>query len=76
MPEGILVNAICPGYVATELTRQNNSPADLERIAASIPLRRLAQPEEIARFVAFLCGEDNTYITGQTLVVDGGFTCL
>ncbi len=75
-PQGILVNAICPGYVETELTRQNNSPADIERIAATIPLRRLAQPEEIARFAAFLCGEDNTYITGQMLVIDGGFTCL
>jgi 3-oxoacyl-[acyl-carrier protein] reductase len=74
--DGILVNAICPGYVETELTRQNNSPADLERIAATIPLRRLAQPDEIARCVAFLCGDDNTYITGQLLVVDGGFTCL
>jgi NAD(P)-dependent dehydrogenase (short-subunit alcohol dehydrogenase family) len=73
---GILVNAVCPGYVETELTRQNNSPDDLERIAATIPLRRLAQPEEIARFVGFLCSDENTYITGQMLVADGGFTCL
>ncbi|MGD0653433.1 MAG: SDR family oxidoreductase [Thermoguttaceae bacterium] len=75
-PSGILVNALCPGYVETELTRQNNSPADLQRIAATIPLRRLAQPEEIARLVAFLCSEENTYVTGHLLVVDGGFTCL
>ena len=75
-PKGILVNAICPGYVETELTRQNNSPVDIERIAATIPLRRLAQPAEIARFAAFLCGEQNTYITGQMLLIDGGFTCL
>jgi len=74
-PSGILVNAVCPGYVETDLTRQNNSPEELSRIAETIPLRRLAQPEEIARFVAFLCSEENTYITGQTLAVDGGFTC-
>jgi 3-oxoacyl-[acyl-carrier protein] reductase len=72
---GVLVNAVCPGYVDTDLTRQNNSPADLERIRATIPVGRLAQPEEIAAFVAFLCSEENTYITGQTLVIDGGFTC-
>ena len=75
-PSNILVNAVCPGYVETELTRQNNSPADIERIASTVPLRRLAQPKEIARFVAFLVGEENTYITGQLLIADGGFLCL
>lgn len=75
-PSGVLVNAVCPGYVETELTRQNNSPADLDRIAQTIPLRRLAQPEEIAEFVGFLCSDQNTYITGQTMAIDGGFTCL
>jgi NAD(P)-dependent dehydrogenase (short-subunit alcohol dehydrogenase family) len=74
-PYGVLVNSVCPGYVATELTRANNSPADIETIAASIPLGRLAEPEEIARFIAFLCGESNSYLTGQTILVDGGFTC-
>jgi 3-oxoacyl-[acyl-carrier protein] reductase len=75
-PHGVLVNAIGPGYVETELTRRNNSAADLERIARSIPLQRLAQPAEIARVVAFLCSEENTYLSGQLLLVDGGFTCL
>jgi len=74
-PHGILVNSVCPGYVATDLTRQNNSPADLEKIAASIPAGRLAEPDEIARFVAWLCSDANSYLTGQTLLVDGGFTC-
>lgn len=74
-PSGILVNAVCPGYVETDLTRQNNSPEEITRIASTIPLRRLAQPEEIAKFVAFLCSEENTYLTGQTLAIDGGFTC-
>lgn len=75
-PSGVLVNAICPGYVETEMTRQNNSAADLERIAATIPLRRLAQPPEIARLAAFLCSDENSYITGQLIVIDGGFICL
>ena len=75
-PDGILVNALCPGYVETDLTYINNSPADIEAIKQTIPLRRLAAPEEIARLVAFLCSDANTYITGQTIIADGGFTCL
>ncbi len=74
--DNVLVNCVAPGYVGTELTRQNNSDEDLERIAETIPVGRLAEPAEIAKFVAFLCSEDNTYITGQVLVADGGFTCL
>ena len=74
-PSGVLVNSVCPGYVATDLTRQNNSPADIEKIEATIPLGRLAAPDEIARLVAWLCSEANTYLTGQTILVDGGFTC-
>jgi 3-oxoacyl-[acyl-carrier protein] reductase len=75
-PQNVLVNCVAPGYVETALTRQNNSPDELQRIAGTIPLARLAQPEEIAKFVAFLCSDDNTYITGQVLVADGGFTCV
>ncbi len=74
-PYGILVNAVAPGYVNTRLTRQNNTPEELEQIQATIPLRRLAEAEEIAEAVAFLCSERNSYITGQALLVDGGFTC-
>lgn len=72
----ILVNCLAPGYVLTELTRQNNSPEEIERISSAIPLKRMAEPEEIAETAAFLCSEKNTYITGQTIVVDGGFTCM
>jgi 3-oxoacyl-[acyl-carrier protein] reductase len=74
-PHGILVNALCPGYVDTELTRKNNPPAELEKIEESIPLRRMAKAEELARVAAFLCSEENSYLTGQMVVVDGGFTC-
>jgi NAD(P)-dependent dehydrogenase (short-subunit alcohol dehydrogenase family) len=75
-PRGVLVNSLAPGYVDTELTRQNNTPAAIEAIVSSIPLRRMAKPEELAKVAAFLVSEGNTYITGQTIVADGGFTCL
>lgn len=73
-PQGILVNAICPGYIETKLTYQNNSPSDIDRILASIPLRKMAQASEVAEFVEFLCSTRNTYITGQMLTIDGGFS--
>ena len=74
-PSGVLANAVCPGFVMTDLTRQNNDDATLERLAARTALRRLGEPEEIAELVAYLAGERNTYVTGQTLVIDGGYTC-
>jgi 3-oxoacyl-[acyl-carrier protein] reductase len=61
--------------VNTELTRQNNTEEQLQVIRNNIPARRLAEPDEIAEVVAFLCSERNTYITGQVIIVDGGFTC-
>ena len=75
-PYNILVNAVAPGFVLTEMTRQNNTEADLEAICRTIPAERLARPGEIAEVVAFLCSEANSYLTGQILLVDGGFTCL
>ena len=74
-PHGILVNALCPGYVETEMTSANNSPTEIAAICQNIPLGRLAQAAEIACVIAFLCSESNSYITGQTIVVDGGFIC-
>ena len=74
-PYGINVNAVAPGYIDTELTRKNNSPAEIEAIERSIPLGRLGLAEEVASMVAFLCSAESSYLTGQTLVVDGGYTC-
>jgi 3-oxoacyl-[acyl-carrier protein] reductase len=68
---GIRVNAIAPGFVDTEMARA--VPEDVrERVIRAIPLRRMAQPEEIANVALFLASEESSYITGQVLVVCGG----
>ena len=72
----VLVNSIAPGFVNTELTKKNNSQTQLEQIKQQIPLGRLAETSEIAEFAAFLASERNTFITGQTILMDGGYTCL
>jgi 3-oxoacyl-[acyl-carrier protein] reductase len=74
-PRGVLSNALCPGYVETALTHQNNSPQAITTILESIPLRRMANVGEVAKLASFLCSEENSYITGQCIVIDGGFTC-
>jgi len=69
----ILVNAVAPGYVNTEMTRKNLSEAEQNIIKENIPLKRFAEPSEVAKTVAFLISEENTYITGETILIDGGF---
>ena len=70
---GITVNVIAPGFISTDMTA--GLPADTkELMLQQIPLARFGQPEDVARAVSFLCSEDAAYITGQTLVVDGGMT--
>lgn len=73
--DNILVNAVAPGFVDTELTRQNNSPEEIMQLEKTIPLGRMAEPAEIANLVYFLSSEANTFITGQTILIDGGYTC-
>lgn len=70
-PRNITVNLVAPGYVVTDMTA-NVSPELMQKALAMIPLQRLAQPEDIARAVAFLASDDAAYITGQVLSVDGG----
>ena len=72
-PHGVLVNSVCPGFVDTELTRRNLGPAERARLAKAVPLRRFARPAEVAELVAWLCSERNSYLTGQAVVIDGGF---
>ena len=72
----ILVNAVSPGFTRTELTAQSLSADEMKNLSEQIPLGRFAEPREIARTILFLCSDLNTYITGQNIVVDGGFTIV
>lgn len=70
----ILINSVCPGFTNTDLVKRN-SPEKNALIAKDIPQGRFAEPKEIAELVSFLISDKNTYINGQSLVIDGGFTC-
>lgn len=70
----ILVNTVCPGFTLTELTRKNNTEEQIAQISEEIPMKRMAQPEEIASMVCYLVSDKNTYVTGQMIAVDGGYT--
>ncbi len=72
--DGVLVNAISPGFIDTELTRRTVSPETIAELVAEVPAGRLGQPDEIAALVAWLAGPENTYVSGQNIAIDGGFT--
>jgi 3-oxoacyl-[acyl-carrier protein] reductase len=72
-PYNILINSICPGYVNTSLTQKNITCDEQDKIKKDIPLKRFAEPKEIAECIAFLISERNSYMTGQSLIIDGGF---
>lgn len=74
-PQNILVNAVAPGYVMTDMTKQNLSQQEIGNIENNIPTGRFQTEEEIAYMVAFLCSELNSSVTGQLIAVDGGYTC-
>ena len=75
-PLGIRVNAICPGHIVTEAMqrRWDKNPEGLRFFDEQYPLRRTGTPADIAGAIAFLCSQDASFITGQTLAVDGGLT--
>lgn len=75
-PHGILVNAICPGFTKTDLTMSVLASQDIKQLVAQIPAGRMATEDEIARTAVFLCSPLNTYMTGQVVVIDGGFTII
>lgn len=69
----VLVNSVCPGFTDTDLIRIN-PPEKIAAIEKDIPLGRLAKPKEIAELVYFLISDNNSYITGESIVIDGGFS--
>jgi NAD(P)-dependent dehydrogenase (short-subunit alcohol dehydrogenase family) len=73
-PDGIRVNCIIPGATETPMLRAHfeNNPEEKARLVAKIPMGRLATPEDIARAVRMLASDDGAFITGTSLVVDGG----
>ena len=66
-------NTLSPGFVSTKMTRKNNSEDKIKDFEKKIPLGRLAEPEDIANAAFFLCSEENGYINGQDIIIDGGF---
>jgi len=70
----IQVNTVSPGFTNTKLTNSILTKAQIKKLVSSVPLGRMANPDEIARIVMFLCSSQNTYITGQNIIVDGGFS--
>jgi NAD(P)-dependent dehydrogenase (short-subunit alcohol dehydrogenase family) len=69
----ILVNAVAPGVILTRMTDAIIAERG-ETYQRDIPLRRFGQPSEVASVIRFLCSDDASYITGQTITIDGGLT--
>ncbi|GAA5438753.1 3-oxoacyl-[acyl-carrier-protein] reductase FabG [Deinococcus caeni] len=73
--DGVTCNTVAPGYTATERLRQLHAdPQDAQKLAARIPARRFGEPNEVAAAVAFLASREAAYMTGQELLVDGGWS--
>lgn len=73
-PYGIRVNSVHPGVIATPMIMQGDTKAVVEQFAKSIPLKRLAQPEEVSSIVLYLASDESSYSTGSEFIVDGGLT--
>jgi NAD(P)-dependent dehydrogenase (short-subunit alcohol dehydrogenase family) len=72
--DGILANCIAPGFTDTELTHAMLGDEGIRKIVSTVPIGRMATVEEIAGFVVWLASKKNTYITGQNIAIDGGFS--
>ena len=74
--QGILVNLVSPGFVMTDMTRESLSDDQIAELKAQVPMQKMAAPEDIAEVVRFLLSPENRYLTGQNIVVDGGFSIV
>ncbi len=72
----ILTNAVAPGFINTEMTAKNNTPEQIKVIVENLPIKRMGDAKEIAEWVGFLASEKNSFMTGQILMIDGGFSCV
>lgn len=72
--DGVLANCVSPGFIDTELTHRVLGDAGIAELTAQVPARRLGKPEEVAALVSWLAGPDNTYVSGQNVLIDGGFS--
>jgi NAD(P)-dependent dehydrogenase (short-subunit alcohol dehydrogenase family) len=72
--DGIIANCIAPGFIDTELTRQVLGEKGIQALVSTVPAHRLGQVDEIARLVLWLASEENTYLAGQNIAIDGGFS--
>ncbi len=73
---GVLVNVLSPGFTRTDLTARSLTEVEMKMLEDQIPMKRFAQPADMAKIVLFLCSEANKYITGQNIIADGGFTIV
>ena len=72
--QGIRVNCVCPGYIATPMIAPGmNDPERMARIIAHEPIGRVGQPEEVAEAVVWLCSDAASFVTGHAMTVDGGY---
>jgi NAD(P)-dependent dehydrogenase (short-subunit alcohol dehydrogenase family) len=73
---GIRVNAVCPSFINTEMVQRmvERNPALADTLNNASPMRRMGEPEEIGRAIAWLCADDSSFVNGQGLALDGGLT--
>jgi len=74
--QGVLVNLVSPGFVLTDMTRESLSPEQMVELTEQVPMKKMAAPEDIAEVVRFLLSPENRYLSGQNIVVDGGFSIV
>jgi 3-oxoacyl-[acyl-carrier protein] reductase len=72
----IIVNSVSPGFTLTELTKKSLTKTEINTLSKEIPLKRFANTNEISKVVDFLASDQNTYITGQNIIIDGGYSII